>query len=212
MMMMMMMMMADRAVKSPSSSGRCSNTSDFYSGGTCLESRPDYRLTWLKVVFLMSYSRRMPEDMINGDVQIKVKHRRFHKILELDIIKEMGALFVKVYFILTCRCSYLGALKCASPIECFIFHSSVTLYTLLSMYGHPNGCIVTVQGPTQPPIQWVPWILSSGVKRPVHESDHSSPSSAEVKNAWSYTSTPTFIFVAWCLVKHRVCIHGVVPS
>jgi hypothetical protein len=45
-------------------------------------------------------------------------------------------------------------------------------------------------GPTQPPIQWVPGALSLGVKRPVREADHSPPSSAEVKNAWSYTSTP----------------------
>jgi hypothetical protein len=29
-----------------------------------------------------------------------------------------------------------------------------------------------------------------GVKRLGREADHSSPSSAEVKNAWSYTSTP----------------------
>jgi hypothetical protein len=29
-----------------------------------------------------------------------------------------------------------------------------------------------------------------GIKRPGCEADHSSPSSAEVKNAWSYTSTP----------------------
>jgi len=27
------------------------------------------------------------------------------------------------------------------------------------------------------------------VKRPGHEDDHSLPSNAEVKNAWSYTST-----------------------
>jgi hypothetical protein len=40
-------------------------------------------------------------------------------------------------------------------------------------------------GPTQPPIQWVP-----GVKRPGLEADQSHPSSAEVQNAWSYTSTP----------------------
>jgi hypothetical protein len=30
-----------------------------------------------------------------------------------------------------------------------------------------------------------------------------TPSSAEVKNAWSYTSTPQYVFMAWCLVKHR---------
>jgi hypothetical protein len=29
-----------------------------------------------------------------------------------------------------------------------------------------------------------------GVKRPGREADHSPPSSAKVKNAWSYTSTP----------------------
>jgi hypothetical protein len=29
------------------------------------------------------------------------------------------------------------------------------------------------------------------------------PSSAEVKNAWSYTSTPQYVFMEWCLVKHR---------
>jgi hypothetical protein len=32
--------------------------------------------------------------------------------------------------------------------------------------------------------------LSLGAKRPGREADHSPPSSAEVKNAWSYTSTP----------------------
>jgi hypothetical protein len=37
----------------------------------------------------------------------------------------------------------------------------------------------------------------------VREVDHSPPSSAEVKNAWSYTSTPQNVFMAWCLVKHR---------
>jgi hypothetical protein len=39
----------------------------------------------------------------------------------------------------------------------------------------------TSQGPTQPPIQWVQGALSLGVKRPGRETDHSPPSSAEVK-------------------------------
>jgi hypothetical protein len=42
-------------------------------------------------------------------------------------------------------------------------------------------------GLTQPPMQWVPGALSRGVKRSRRESDHSPPSSVEVKNAWSYT-------------------------
>jgi hypothetical protein len=39
-----------------------------------------------------------------------------------------------------------------------------------------------------------------GGKRPGREADHSPPSSAEVKNVWSYTSTPP------------VRLHGVVLS
>jgi hypothetical protein len=60
----------------------------------------------------------------------------------------------------------------------------------------------TTLGPTQPPIQWVPGALSLGVKRPVLEADHSPPSSAEIKTAWRYTSTPQYVFMAWCLIKH----------
>jgi hypothetical protein len=46
-------------------------------------------------------------------------------------------------------------------------------------------------------------VLFLKVKRPGREADHSPPSSGEIKNAWSYTSTPQYVFTAWCLVKHR---------
>jgi hypothetical protein len=45
-------------------------------------------------------------------------------------------------------------------------------------------------GPTQPPIQCEPGVLSLGIKWPGREADHLSLSSAEVKNKWSYTSAP----------------------
>jgi hypothetical protein len=45
-------------------------------------------------------------------------------------------------------------------------------------------------GPTQLPVQGIPDVLSPGIKRPWRKADHTPPSSAEVKNAWSYTSTP----------------------
>jgi hypothetical protein len=61
----------------------------------------------------------------------------------------------------------------------------------------------TALGSTQPPIQWVAGTLSLGVKRPGREAGHSPPPSAEVKNAWSYISTPQYVFMAWCLVKYR---------
>jgi hypothetical protein len=48
-------------------------------------------------------------------------------------------------------------------------------------------------------MQWVPRDLSLGIKGPGREADHSPLSSAEVKNAWSYTSTPP------------IRLHGVAP-
>jgi hypothetical protein len=45
---------------------------------------------------------------------------------------------------------------------------------------------------------------SLGIKREEREADHPPPSSAEFKNAWSYTSTPSYVFIAWYLVKHRI--------
>jgi hypothetical protein len=45
--------------------------------------------------------------------------------------------------------------------------------------------------------------LSLGVKRPGYEADHSPPSSAEVKNAWSYTSTPPIPLFSSNAKRHR---------
>jgi hypothetical protein len=53
-------------------------------------------------------------------------------------------------------------------------------------------------GPTQPPVKWIPGTLSVGVKRPGRETDHSPPSSAEVKNSWSY------------IANSPIRLHGVV--
>jgi hypothetical protein len=52
--------------------------------------------------------------------------------------------------------------------------------------------------PTYPPIQRVLGDLTPGVKRLWREAHHSPPSSAEVKNAWSCTPTPS------------ISLHGVV--
>jgi len=49
--------------------------------------------------------------------------------------------------------------------------------------------------PTQPPVQWVTGPRSLGVEPPGCEADHSPPSSAKVKNAWSYTSTPSYVYI-----------------
>jgi len=57
--------------------------------------------------------------------------------------------------------------------------------------------------PTQPPILWVPGAIPPGVKWLGNEAHNSPPSGAQVKNAWTYTSTPLYVFMAWCLVKHN---------
>jgi hypothetical protein len=59
---------------------------------------------------------------------------------------------------------------------------------------------IAVLVPTQPPIQWISGALSLEVKRPGREADHSPPSSADITNVWSYTST------------HPVRLHGAVLS
>jgi len=52
--------------------------------------------------------------------------------------------------------------------------------------------------------------LSLGVKRPGRETDRSPVYGAEVKNAWSYASSPQYVFMGRCLVKHSVHLHGVI--
>jgi hypothetical protein len=55
----------------------------------------------------------------------------------------------------------------------------------------------TALGPTQPPVQLVPGVLSLGVKRPERESDHSPPSSTEVKECVEiYIHSPNT--PSWC--------------
>jgi hypothetical protein len=53
---------------------------------------------------------------------------------------------------------------------------------------------------TQPPIQCVPRALFPRVEGPGREADCSPPSSFDVKNEWSYISTPT------------IRLHGVMPN
>jgi len=69
--------------------------------------------------------------------------------------------------------------------------ASFTATTLTLKFKYFN----ILKGPTQSPIQWVPAALFLEVMRPGREGDNSFPSSAEVKNAWSYTSTPQYAFM-----------------
>jgi hypothetical protein len=76
--------------------------------------------------------------------------------------------------------------------------------------------LATESGPTlrpiQPSIQSVPGYPSPGLKRPERDAVHSPPSSADVKNVWSYTFTPSHSFMVWHLIKQWIRLHGVVLS
>jgi len=66
-----------------------------------------------------------------------------------------------------------------------------------------------------PPIQWIMVSLSPEVKRPRREADHSLPFNAEVKNAWNYSSSPPYAFIARYVSKNRdtlpfIMLNGVI--
>jgi hypothetical protein len=65
--------------------------------------------------------------------------------------------------------------------------------------------------PIQLPIQWVPGALSPGVKRLGRKLTAHFHLVPKVKNSWSPTSTP-FVFLAWCVIKQEIHLHGAVLS
>jgi hypothetical protein len=64
---------------------------------------------------------------------------------------------------------------------------------LTQIYGYVTELVPSALGSIQPPVQWVPRVLSPEVKRLGPEAERSSPSSQEW---WSYTSIP-------------LCLHGI---
>jgi hypothetical protein len=46
-------------------------------------------------------------------------------------------------------------------------------------------------------------VFSLGVKQPECEANNSPLCTAEIKNEWSCTSIPSYVFMVWYLVKHR---------
>jgi hypothetical protein len=123
-------------------------------------------------------------------------HFRFHKIPQLVPILSHTCTpnSPKIHSNIILPCTPKSSLRVFQPKFCTHSVSGIFLFTTASR---------TALEPTQPPIQQVLGDPSLGVKWPGREVDHSPPSSAEVKNEWSCTSTPPYAFMAWCLVKHR---------
>jgi hypothetical protein len=56
---------------------------------------------------------------------------------------------------------------------------------------------------TQPRIQWVSGALLAGVKQVGCGDDCLLLCSTKINDAWIYASTLPYIFMAFCLIKHR---------
>jgi hypothetical protein len=69
------------------------------------------------------------------------------------------------------------------PVAAEVFSSLVTAYV-------PASCSLDTG------------FLFSGTKRQWREASGSPPSSSEIRNSWSCTSSPSRIFISWCLIKH----------
>jgi hypothetical protein len=68
----------------------------------------------------------------------------------------------------------------SGTINCKLNISRLNKYIALQLYVKYNRPSLW---PTQSPVQWVPGVLSPGVKaRPGRDADHSPPSSADVDN------------------------------
>jgi len=52
-------------------------------------------------------------------------------------------------------------------------------------------------------LTWLPVQCVPRVNQPGCEAEYSPPSSTEVKNMWSCTSTSPYVFIALCLMKHK---------
>jgi len=72
--------------------------------------------------------------------------------------------------------------------------TSILITRLLCLYAHnkndPGGGVPNLDNLPELPL------IIDLIQRPGLEADHSPPSSAEVKNAWRYTSTTHYVFVA----------------
>jgi hypothetical protein len=110
----------------------------------------------------------------------------------------------KVFLYCPCRESNLGPLAriLVTVLCCSMFGMKVTDFNGIYFVSHTAPFSTPDLGPSQPPTQWVSGVLSPEVKRLGREAHCLPPSLAEVKNACGYTSTRSYVFVSFCLIKH----------
>jgi hypothetical protein len=78
-------------------------------------------------------------------------------------------------------------------------HMNQTYFFLL---GFIKAASRLTLGSTQLPVKWASALLME-IKLPGCKVEHPPPYSTEDKSVWSYTSSPSSVFVPWCLIKHK---------
>jgi hypothetical protein len=69
-------------------------------------------------------------------------------------------------------------------------------------FSFPAASTSTLE-PSQPPTQWLVKNFSQGTKQQGVKLTSPATISVETKTQWSYTSTPLYAFIVWCLTKRR---------
>jgi hypothetical protein len=120
--------------------------------------------------------------------------------------------YKELYVCKFCRWLQLQWSKCNSVSIATRLRAGRSGFDTWQGQGKNHSLLLRVQncsGSHPAPYPTVIGVSSLGVKRPRGEADHSHSSTAEVKNAWSSTSTPQYVFMTWFLIK-EAHLHGVV--
>jgi hypothetical protein len=108
-------------------------------------------------------------------------------MMMMMMMMTLNAYFSAVYFLQNNRDSnWLRAGQPKGWVSCADRDKNFLFFTLTR----------PVLGPIRPTYPMENRNFTPEVKLPRREADHSPPTSAEVKNTWTYTSTPQYVFMA----------------
>jgi hypothetical protein len=127
--------------------------------------------------------------------RMKVSHDRVHLRTYRVCYQKASLVSVQITLATWLEQSALGCTECTLT---WLTHDRVASL-------HPVRTHSVQTGPGVHPVSYPmgTGVISPGVNWLGHEANHSSPSSAEIKNARSYTSTDPYPCKVWCLAKHE---------
>jgi hypothetical protein len=128
-----------------------------------------------------------------------------YAILSLPCTLLFGSSYVFILSLSLCRWNMSTNYYLFSSLLLFTSVCSMAV-TILSSKSHIHFPLPTTFQSTQTNFGAYPdsyRFISKGVRRSGPETSHSAPFSAEIPKAWSYTSTPPYVFMTWYLIKRQ---------